>query len=173
MRLRPSVKMEKPERPRDWESWIDQQIREAQERGAFDNLPGKGKPIDLSPNPYALDQELVFKILKDAGFSPEWIELDKAIRGKLERARTVLTRRWAWHQARLDELSGRTDAWARAEKDRSLAGWRDAVSAFEEEVEAINAEIADLNLKVPSPRFQRSKVHASREIERLTEGQRE
>ncbi|GAA2091997.1 DUF1992 domain-containing protein [Microlunatus panaciterrae] len=28
-----------------FESWIDRQIREAQERGEFDNLPGSGKPI--------------------------------------------------------------------------------------------------------------------------------
>ena len=28
------------------ESWIDRQIREAQERGEFDNLPGAGKPIE-------------------------------------------------------------------------------------------------------------------------------
>ena len=27
------------------ESWVDRQIREAQERGEFDNLPGAGKPI--------------------------------------------------------------------------------------------------------------------------------
>ena len=27
------------------ESWIDRQIREAAERGEFDNLPGAGKPI--------------------------------------------------------------------------------------------------------------------------------
>ena len=27
------------------ESWIDRQIREAQERGAFDNLEGAGKPL--------------------------------------------------------------------------------------------------------------------------------
>jgi hypothetical protein len=26
-------------------SWIDQQIHEAEERGAFDNLPGAGKPL--------------------------------------------------------------------------------------------------------------------------------
>jgi len=26
-------------------SWVDQQIAEAQERGAFDNLPGAGKPL--------------------------------------------------------------------------------------------------------------------------------
>jgi hypothetical protein len=28
-----------------WETWIDRQIREAKERGEFDNLPGSGKPI--------------------------------------------------------------------------------------------------------------------------------
>ncbi len=27
------------------ESWVDRQIREAQERGEFDNLPGAGKPL--------------------------------------------------------------------------------------------------------------------------------
>jgi hypothetical protein len=28
-----------------FETWIDRQIREAQERGEFDNVPGVGKPI--------------------------------------------------------------------------------------------------------------------------------
>ncbi|HWB13090.1 MAG TPA: DUF1992 domain-containing protein [Pirellulales bacterium] len=28
-----------------WESFVERQIREAQEAGAFDNLPGLGKPI--------------------------------------------------------------------------------------------------------------------------------
>jgi DnaJ-like protein len=28
-----------------WETWIDAQIRVAMERGAFDNLPGAGKPL--------------------------------------------------------------------------------------------------------------------------------
>ena len=34
-----------------WETWIDAQIRVAREQGAFDNLPGAGKPL---PN---LDRE--------------------------------------------------------------------------------------------------------------------
>ena len=34
-----------------WETWIDAQVRVATEAGAFDNLPGAGKPL---PN---LDQE--------------------------------------------------------------------------------------------------------------------
>ena len=28
-----------------WETWIDAQIRVAMEQGAFDNLPGAGKPL--------------------------------------------------------------------------------------------------------------------------------
>ena len=35
-----------------WESWIDRQIREARERGEFDNLPGTGKPIPDLDKPY-------------------------------------------------------------------------------------------------------------------------
>jgi Domain of unknown function (DUF1992) len=29
-----------------WESWVDRQIRAGIERGEFENLPGRGKPLD-------------------------------------------------------------------------------------------------------------------------------
>lgn len=35
-----------------WESWIDRQIREAEERGEFDDLPGAGKPIPDLDKPF-------------------------------------------------------------------------------------------------------------------------
>jgi DnaJ family protein C protein 28 len=164
--------MAKPKSPRDWESWIDQQIREAQERGEFDNLPGRGKPLDLTPNPHARDQELAFKILKDAGYAPEWIELDKGIRGKLENARLALVRSWEWRQARLHELGERSGPGSEEERSRVEAGWQQAIAAFKAEGKAINREILELNLKVPGSRFQRSKVDPSQEVERLTKGER-
>ena len=34
-----------PKKLSQWESAIDTQIREAQERGDFDNLPGQGRPL--------------------------------------------------------------------------------------------------------------------------------
>jgi DnaJ family protein C protein 28 len=166
-RAQVSVKMENAEGTKDWDSWIDQQIREAEEQGKFDDLPGKGQPLDLSPNPYAQDREMAFKVLKNAGYAPEWIEQDKAIRGRLERARTTLTRNWEWRVARLGELAGRSDSWSEAERRRVKASWQRAIGAFGEETEAINSEIADLNLKVPSARFQRLKVDAANEIARL------
>jgi DnaJ family protein C protein 28 len=160
--------MKEWKRKRDWESWIDQQIREAQERGQFDDLPGAGRPMDLTPNPYAQEEELAYKILKDAGYAPEWIELDKAIRGKLDRARVVMARRWEWREARLADLEARDDRWSEAERSRVLASWQQAVAAFEMELRAINKEIAELNLKVPSPRFQRAKLNLNRELDRLS-----
>jgi DnaJ family protein C protein 28 len=158
---------------RDWESWIDQQIREAQEQGKFENLQGWGKPLNLAPNPYAKDQELAFKILKDSGHAPDWIELDKALRLKLARARAVLARRWEGCEMRLRQLADRSDRWSEAERRRVQETWERAVSAFELELAAINREIAELNLKVPSYRFQRSHVDAGREVERLTGEARE
>jgi DnaJ family protein C protein 28 len=157
----------KPRDPKDWESWIDQAIREAQERGEFDDLPGRGKPLDLTPNPYAREQELAFKILKDAGYAPEWIELDKAIRSKLHASRAALAGAWQRYQGRLRDLAGDSGNWATAERRRVEAGWREAIESFELEIGRLNQQISDLNLKVPAPRFQRIKVDALSEIARV------
>ena len=62
------------------ESAIEQKIREAMERGDFDNLRGKGKPIDLdayfsTPE----DLRMAFSILKSNDFVPEEVEVLKEI----------------------------------------------------------------------------------------------
>ena len=43
----------------------EQRIREACERGAFDSLPGAGKPLELE------DLRMAYKLLKNAGYVPE------------------------------------------------------------------------------------------------------
>ena len=37
---------------KSWESWVEEQIREAQASGSFDNLAGKGQPIPGISGPY-------------------------------------------------------------------------------------------------------------------------
>jgi len=57
-------------------------IREAIERGDFENLKGKGKPLDL--NEYFDTPEEVrlgYSILKNAGYIPEEMELLNQISG--------------------------------------------------------------------------------------------
>lgn len=66
--------------PRRLDHWMEQMIQEAQKRGEFDNLPGKGKPLNLhQSDPFAGPDELVYRTLKEAGFAPEWVELRKKI----------------------------------------------------------------------------------------------
>lgn len=76
----------------NWESVTERIIREAQERGEFDNLPGHGRPFAVDENPYAGDMALAFHLLKNAGVAPPWIETDKEVRRLRAQAETLLRR---------------------------------------------------------------------------------
>lgn len=59
---------------------IEEKIREAMDAGEFDNLPGKGQPIDLEAY-FATppDLRLGYSVLKSAGCLPEEVALLKEI----------------------------------------------------------------------------------------------
>jgi hypothetical protein len=61
---------------------VDEKIKEAIARGEFDNLPGKGKPVDLDAY-FATPEHLRMghSILKSADILPEEMELLKQIEG--------------------------------------------------------------------------------------------
>ena len=63
----------------NWGSHVDQMIREAQRRGEFDNLPGAGKPLHLEDNPFGAEWQSAFRMAKNAGAAPLWVQLDKEI----------------------------------------------------------------------------------------------
>ncbi|WP_041245661.1 DnaJ family domain-containing protein [Geotalea uraniireducens] len=58
----------------------ERRIREAMERGEFDNLAGKGKPLaeeDLSAVPEEL--RMAYKVMKNAGCLPPELELSNKV----------------------------------------------------------------------------------------------
>ena len=58
----------------------EEKIQEAIERGEFDNLPGKGKPLTFQNDPAMPDSlRTSYKILKNAGVLPEELQLRKEI----------------------------------------------------------------------------------------------
>jgi hypothetical protein len=67
---------------------VEAQIRQAIERGDFDNLPNKGKPIDLSGwQKTPPGQRLSYSILKNSGYSPREVHTKKEmaeLRAQLE-----------------------------------------------------------------------------------------
>lgn len=72
------------------ESAIEQRIKEAIARGEFDNLPGAGKPIDLSAYfDTPEDLRMAFSMLKSNDFVPEEVELFREIADLAEKLRTT------------------------------------------------------------------------------------
>jgi hypothetical protein len=72
-----------------FESWVEQQIREAQEKGLFDDLPGTGKPLPGLDEPHD-PMWWVKRKLRDENLSflPEALQiradLDKALEARTE-----------------------------------------------------------------------------------------
>ena len=141
-----------------WESLIDQKIREAMEQGEFDDLPGKGQPIDTSENPFE-DPELrlAHRILRNAGFAPSWIEERKDIEAEFEIARNQLLKAWMILK-KAQGTENETSAHVR---------WGKALNTFSQQVSELNGRIVAWNLKVPAQVFQRALINAEQEIARL------
>ncbi|KAM7531667.1 hypothetical protein LguiB_035077 [Lonicera macranthoides] len=75
---------------------VEQRIWHSMEEGQFENLPGKGKPLDLSTNPHADPAEdTLYRILSRNKCAPEWVELNKDIRNQIGQWRSALNKAWA------------------------------------------------------------------------------
>lgn len=67
-----------------WESWVEQKIRAGMEGGAFENLPGKGKPIPGLTEPHDDDWWVKEKLRRErVSFLPPTL----AVRKELDDAR--------------------------------------------------------------------------------------
>jgi DnaJ homolog subfamily C member 28 len=103
---------------------VEQRIWHSMEEGHFENLPGKGKPLNLTSNPHADPAEdTLYRILSKNGCAPEWVELNKEIRGMILSWRSALRKAWA----------------NRSEDDDS--NWSDDSRALQERIRQINDKV--------------------------------
>jgi DnaJ homolog subfamily C member 28 len=136
------------------ESLTEKMLREAIEKGEFDNLPGKGEPIDLRENPFEdPDLRAVHRLLRNAGFAPAFIEERKSIDAELEAARAKLARAW-----RLFGTGG---------KAQSEGDWARNVNEFREKIAELNQRVRVYNLKAPGAVFHRNIIDADKTIETI------
>ena len=74
----------------------EQRISEAMEKGTFDNLPGKGKPLQLDDDSHLPpEQRMAYRILKNSGYVDPEVEDRKEIaniRDMLDRCTDESTR---------------------------------------------------------------------------------
>lgn len=134
------------------ESLTEKKLREAIENGEFDDLPGKGEPIDLNDNPFEdPDLRFVHRLLRNAGFGPAWIEERKDIDAELAAAQRTLSRSW--------ELFGEGG------KAPSEAEWERSVKEFRETASELNQRVKIYNLKAPAAVFHRRQIDIDKTVE--------
>jgi len=134
-------------------------VQNAMKRGVFDNLQGKGKPLNLHENQLvAKEWRMAFSILEQEGFALPWMEDRKEIEGAFKRACQHLQRTWDWHQEQL----ARGDQSPLVESE-----WRQAVARFSETVVELNKKINAYNLAIPADVFYRPRINSAREIDEI------
>jgi len=135
-----------------WQGLVDEQIAEAFRRGAFDNLPGAGKPLVLDDNPFAGDKRLAYHLLKANNFAPPEIELDKEIRADLARADALAERL----RQRGERLASRAGSLSASEKRSFAAMVERTMREYRALLTEINRKILSLNLTTPALMHRRS-----------------
>ena len=139
---------------------IEEQIRKAIQDGSFDDLPGKGKPLDLDINPHEEpDMGMAHHMLRSSGYTLPWIETRRMIEAELDEARSALERSLKWRCAKQDQ-----------DLDFTVVDleWRRAVAVFEEKIKDLNKRIFNYNLQIPANQFFRYKIDLEREIAQIT-----
>jgi DnaJ family protein C protein 28 len=137
---------------------IEEIIRRAIEEGKFDDLPGKGKPLQLDENPHEDPEWRVsHHILKSGGFTLPWIERLRQIEIDLGAARAKIAQDWTSYQENLAKNS---------ETHSIESEWSQSVETLHEQIAGINDQIRSYNLEVPSERFQLPLINPEDEIEK-------
>ncbi|KAJ3196361.1 Importin-11 [Irineochytrium annulatum] len=83
----------------NFESLVDEQISRARRRGDFENLQGRGKPLDLNSetrgNPFLSETEVIMNnMVKNQGHLPAWVEMGKDVDVEVAKLRTELAGIW-------------------------------------------------------------------------------
>ncbi len=145
----------------DWHDLIEDLIQKGQEKGVFDNLPGKGKPLNLKKNRYEGDRELANTLLKENNLRPAWIVTREDIINRTTRLRQDMAHMWRRH-----------DQAFRLAQDETRRGaltisWDDACRRWEKEINALNGAIGDFNLRRPIDNLELYKLRLDDELKRV------
>jgi hypothetical protein len=141
----------RPSRETVRETLIERKIREAIEEGTFDDLPHQGARLPLDDDSRAGEWAMAYRMLRNAGAAPPWIESDKAVRALLDERDRLF--------ARAARLGPGRQVRARQELERI--------------VEATNLAIERVNAEAPTDRQHRRPLERAVELDRFDRAARD
>lgn len=129
-----------------WWSIIDDAIQKAMEEGAFENLAGSGRPLNLYTNPHEdPTMRSANRIMEQHGIAPDWIMERQSVIQAIEKARADVQRAWDHYQTQ----PGSRIPSAKAHWDKAAEKFRQAVIALNQRILTYNLKAPDTSVHIP------------------------
>ena len=97
VRYEKSLESDGDERVEDLEDPVEAQIQQAMAEGAFDNLPGKGKPLNIGKYMEVPEHlRTAYHVLRNAGYLPEEVRLKREmeeLKDKIRQCRSAMEKK--------------------------------------------------------------------------------
>lgn len=145
----------------DWANLIEDLIEDGRQRGLFDDLSGKGQPLELRQSLYEGSNALSNQLLKDNNLRPAWLSHRLFVQDRIDRFRQDIDLTWERYSRAFDQAVGDSHRTA------LTIGWDDACRRWESEIQEINKLVADYNLRRPTVNLEIYKLRLSDELKRV------
>jgi DnaJ family protein C protein 28 len=156
----PPSQPRKPKSEEEWRDAVNKAIEDAMSQGDFDNLRGKGKPLNLDRDPYVPEgYGLAYDLLKNNDMAPGWIGDRGELLRDIERWRSRLRETVARFAKDLEGADAAT-----AERVRSR--WLVQRRVLQDEVDGLNKRVVDVNLAQPIVSLEIFKLRLDEELRR-------
>lgn len=147
-------------------SLMDDIVRDAMQKGEFDNLPGAGKPLKLNDDPHTpAELRMAFKLLKDNDLPPDWIAGGKEVDAAWEKLLTEMRAAAKRHRGALNDAA--RSAQPQQERARIEAQWQTTLASLREAAKALNRMALNFNLKAPRGVAHKPMFDFEREMQKL------
>jgi DnaJ homolog subfamily C member 28 len=144
-----------------WDDLIEDLIQDGQDRGAFENLRGKGKPLDLKRSHFGAEWAMAHSIMKENKVLPPWIEKRNQIVAEIDFLRIEIGRFWARYDRAFSLAQGKSV------RDALALEWEKVCQEWEEKLLGINKRIIDFNLARPTDNLEIYRLRLDDELLRV------
>lgn len=146
--------------PSRWSTVMDELFEEAVRDGLFDDLPGQGKPLNLSKNLFGGDYDLAYQLLKDNDYTLPWISERNEITKQVEQFRSEIPQVWQRYSSEYQASHSEV-----ARMSLKL-GWDRYLQKLQSRIVELNKLIANVNLKQPGRQLELLKLTLKQELVR-------
>ena len=131
---------------------VERHIKNAMEEGKFDNLPGNGKPQDLTENPLEDPaQRMAFHVLKLGDVAPDWIQLGNEIERADDAIQNDIEGRHRQMQKSRERLLDNSTGDLRRQMEELFGRHRRARAQFRRRLIELRGKIERFNHLAPDP----------------------